>query len=427
MYAQATLYDYWMALYSRKGIILLTSLSTMVFTLLIGDRLPPIYEAKATMYFPVNNLPSSYVAGSPHIMAQPALRPNPDDKEAGIHVGILRSSDMAQKVHALFPGKDRDFFKTNVDFVTSPQFFTDIYVRDRDPELAARIANSYVEIYSEFHVDVLKRKAERAHRVLESELADIEKLLSTMTAEISRFKQQNRLVSSADAEQLVVIQTQQLDRDRNDAIVALRSIQEQILSSERSGANVAAGGRERMSALVHGILLVLAVVVAASLLNLIPLAALAAVLIQVGLNLCKPALFSSQVKLGWTQLAPFALTIIAVLTLDLLKGVIVGVIVGIGFVLFQNARGALESERAPNGSLVLRFRRDGTFLSKPGIIAMLDALEEGERVVIDGTGEYIDHDVKEVLAAFLADAPRRNILATVTGIDLSMAGVGGGH
>jgi hypothetical protein len=48
-------------------------------------------------------------------------------------------------------------------------------------------------------------------------------------------------------------------------------------------------------------------------------------------------------------------------------------------------------------------------------------------VVIDGTGEYIDHDVKEVLATFLSDAPRRNILATVTGIDLSMASMGGGH
>ena len=195
----------------------------------------------------------------------------------------------------------------------------------------------------------------------------------------------------------------------------------------RSGANVAAGGRERLSALVHGVLLVLAVVVAASLLNMIPLAALAAVLIQVGLNLCKPALFSSQAKLGWTQLAPFALTIIAVLALDLLKGVIVGIVVGIGFVLFQNARGALAQERAPNGSLVLRFRRDGTFLSKPSIIAALEAVDEGERVLIDGTGEYIDHDVKEVLATFLADAPRRNILATVTGIDLSMASVGGGH
>ena len=152
-----------------------------------------------------------------------------------------------------------------------------------------------------------------------------------------------------------------------------------------------------------------------------------AVLIQVGLNLCKPALFSSQVKLGWTQLAPFALTIMAVLALDLLQGVIVGSFVGIGFVLFQNSRGALEQERAPNGALVLRFRRDGTFLSKPGIIAALDAIPEGERVVIDGSGEYIDHDVKEVLASFLSDAPRRNILATVNGIDLSMASAGGEH
>lgn len=240
MYAQATLNDYWMALYSRKGIILLTSLSTMVFALVISFWLPPIYEAKATLYFPVNNLPSSYVSYSPQVMAQPALRPNPDDKEAGIHVGILRSNDMAQKVSALFPDVDPRFFKTNVDFVTSPQFFTDIYVRDRDPELAARIANSYVEIYSEFHVDVLKRKAERARRVLEPELADIENRLSAMTAEISRFKQQNRLLSSADAEQLVVNQTQQLDRDRNDVIVALQSIQEQIRSAELSGANVAA-------------------------------------------------------------------------------------------------------------------------------------------------------------------------------------------
>jgi len=182
-----------------------------------------------------------------------------------------------------------------------------------------------------------------------------------------------------------------------------------------------------MSALVHGILLVLSVVLAASLLNMIPLAALAAVLIQVGLNLCKPALFTSQVKLGWTQLAPFALTILAVLALDLLKGVIVGIFVGMGFVLFQNARGALAQERGPSGSLVLRFRRDGTFLSKPAIIAALDAIEDGERVVIDGTGEYIDHDVKEVLATCLADATRRSILATVNGIDLSMASVGGGH
>lgn len=195
----------------------------------------------------------------------------------------------------------------------------------------------------------------------------------------------------------------------------------------RAGANVAAGARERMSAFVHGILLVLAVMFAGSLLKLIPLPALAAVLIQVGFNLCKPAMFSAQAKLGWTQLLPFAFTFVAVLALDLLQGVIVGFAAGLIFVLYQNSRGAIEQQRDAQGALVLRFRRDGTFLSKPAIVAMLAAIPDKERVVIDGTGEYIDHDVKEVIAGFLADAPRRDILVTVTGIDLSMAAVGGGH
>ena len=195
----------------------------------------------------------------------------------------------------------------------------------------------------------------------------------------------------------------------------------------RSGANVAAGGRERMSALVHGVLLLVAVVFAGALLNAIPLACLAAVLIQVGLNLCKPALFSTQVKLGITQLLPFAITIVAVLALDLLKGVVVGIIVGIGFVLYENSKRAVVALRDDDGVWKMRFRRDGTFVSKPGIVATLDEVEDGDRVVIDGTGEYIDHDVKEVLATFMEDAHHRDIKVTVVGIDLTHARPGGGH
>jgi len=195
----------------------------------------------------------------------------------------------------------------------------------------------------------------------------------------------------------------------------------------RSGANVAAGGRERLSAFFHGILLVGAVLFAAALLNRIPLAALAAVLIQVGFNLCKPALFTTQVRLGFTQLAPFALTITAVLAFDLLKGVIIGIVAGMVFVLFQNARGALVRTVDPNGATVLRFRRDGTFLSKPTIVSELAAVPDGTRLIIEGTGEYVDQDVKELLSTFLEDAPRRDILVTVNGIDLSTAVAGGGH
>ena len=195
----------------------------------------------------------------------------------------------------------------------------------------------------------------------------------------------------------------------------------------RSGANVAAGARERMSTLVHGVLLLVAVVFAGPLLNQIPMACLAAVLIQVGLNLCKPALFATQVRLGLTQLLPFGLTIAAVLALDLLKGVIVGIVVGIGFVLYENSKRAVLAERDADGVWQMRFRRDGTFVSKPGIVSTLDEVDDGEQVVIDGTGEYIDHDVKEVLATFVQDAKHRNISVTLVGIDMSHAHAGGGH
>ena len=195
----------------------------------------------------------------------------------------------------------------------------------------------------------------------------------------------------------------------------------------RSGANVAAGGRERLSALVHGVLLLVAVLFAGAVLNMIPLACLAAVLIHVGLNLCKPALFATQVRLGLTQVLPFAITIAAVLALDLLKGVIVGIVVGVMFVLIENARRAVVAERDEQGVWRMRFRRDGTFVSKPGIVSTLDEVDDGEEVVIDGTGEYIDHDVKEVLATFAADARHRQIKVTFVGIDLTHAQAGGGH
>lgn len=196
----------------------------------------------------------------------------------------------------------------------------------------------------------------------------------------------------------------------------------------RSGANVSAGARERLSAAVHGVLLLVAVVFAGRLLNLIPLACLAAILIQVGLNLAKPSLFQLQAKLGWPQFLPFGLTIGAVLALDLLKGVIAGIVIGIGFVLYENSKRAVVAERdAETGVLRIRFRRDGTFVSKPGIVAVLDEVDDGERVEINGTDEYIDHDVKEVLARFRADAAHRNITVTIRGIDLAHAEGSGGH
>ena len=191
----------------------------------------------------------------------------------------------------------------------------------------------------------------------------------------------------------------------------------------RSGANVAAGGRDRLATMVHGLLLLLAVLLGAALLNKIPLACLAAVLLQVGLNLAKPSSFASQKRLGASQFVPFLVTIGLVLALDLLKGVVLGVVVGVGFALRQVADGAVSRTTEDDGTNRVTFHRDGTFLVKPALVSELAAIPDGSRVVLDGTGEHLDHDVKETLATFLADAPARQLVVELVGIDLKGATV----
>ncbi len=193
----------------------------------------------------------------------------------------------------------------------------------------------------------------------------------------------------------------------------------------RSGANVSAGGRERLSALVHGVWLLMAVLFLGPLLNQIPLACLAAILIQVGLNLCKPALFTEQKRLGVAQFAPFVVTIAAVLALDLLKGVIVGIVVGVVFVLHQYVRGAVVKKLEADGTVLIRFRRDATFLVKPAMMDLLDELDDGTRLVLDATDHYVDQDIKEALVAFLEDAHSRKIEVTLKAIHLAGVGAGG--
>ena len=190
----------------------------------------------------------------------------------------------------------------------------------------------------------------------------------------------------------------------------------------RSSANVAAGARGRLSAFVHGVLLLLAVVFGASLLNHVPLACLAAILIVVGFNLAKPSLFAQQGRLGRDQLVPFIATIAAVLALDLLKGVVVGVVIAVVFALHQNNAAAIKRSVDDDGTLRLRFRRDATFLTRPQLLAELDSLSAGSKVVVDTGGAYVDLDVKETLAWFVDDAASRQILARIEGPEPAASG-----
>lgn len=177
----------------------------------------------------------------------------------------------------------------------------------------------------------------------------------------------------------------------------------------RSSANVNAGAQSKQSTILHGTLLLLSVAFIPVVLNLIPKAALAAVLIYTGYKLAKPSLFKLYYKKGWDQFLPFVITIVAILLTDLLIGVMIGIGVGIFFVVRSNFKTAVFIVNDENRYL-FRLRKDVSFLNKPIIKAKLEEVPENASVLIDaGRADFIDKDVVEVIEHFLVHAPLKNI------------------
>ncbi|HSI91492.1 MAG TPA: SulP family inorganic anion transporter [Adhaeribacter sp.] len=181
----------------------------------------------------------------------------------------------------------------------------------------------------------------------------------------------------------------------------------------RSSANINAGGQTRMSAIIHGILLLLSLLFLASVLNMVPLSALAAVLLVVGFKLTKPFLYKSQWKLGKEQFIPFIVTIVAILFSDLLKGISIGLAVGIFYVLKANYRSPyfFKTETHPGKEIIhLKLSEHVSFLNKASIILTLDRLPNNSHVIIDGeNSEVIDYDVLEAIQEFRTKAYEKNI------------------
>jgi len=177
----------------------------------------------------------------------------------------------------------------------------------------------------------------------------------------------------------------------------------------RSSANVNAGAQSKLSTIFHGMLLLLCVALLPNFLNLIPNAALAAVLIYTGYKLAKPALFKAHYKKGWDQFLPFIITITAILFTDLLKGVLIGIGVGLIFVLRSNFKSAVFVVN-DNLKYLFRLRKDVSFLNKPIIKNKLEEVPENSHVVIDvSRADFIDKDIVEVIEDFMIHAPLKNI------------------
>lgn len=172
----------------------------------------------------------------------------------------------------------------------------------------------------------------------------------------------------------------------------------------RSSANVNSGAKTKISAVLHGVLLAITVIFIPNILNLIPLASLAGILIMIGYKLAKIKIFKELYKLGWDQFLPFVATIIAVLFTDLLTGIGVGIAFSIFYILRKNYRNNFSKKMTVNkdvSSIVLTLSEEVTFLNKAGLLQTLRNLPMNSSVIIDGTNSTaIDFDVLEVIHEF---------------------------
>lgn len=183
----------------------------------------------------------------------------------------------------------------------------------------------------------------------------------------------------------------------------------------RSSANIQSGGRTKMSAILHGCFLLMFVTLLPSVLNLIPLAALAAILFVVGYKLAKPALFKQMFSLGMSQFLPFIITIAGIVFIDLLRGIGLGMAAALFAILrshylnshFMHIR---EKDDASGHHVTIELAEEVTFLNKAALLREMNEIPDGSHVTIDAThSQLIDQDVLEIIENFEHSAESRDI------------------
>lgn len=177
----------------------------------------------------------------------------------------------------------------------------------------------------------------------------------------------------------------------------------------RSSANVYAGGRTRLSCFIHGLILLIAAFLFAPLLNRVPLAALASILLVVGYKLSSRKILLEMWAKGGTQFIPFLITLVAIVFTDLLKGIGIGLLCSVFFVIRSNHHAAITLVSQDNHWL-LRFNKDMSFVNKAEMKRRLRSIPNASLLIVDGTKSlYVDGDIYETLKDFETAASFRGI------------------
>lgn len=193
----------------------------------------------------------------------------------------------------------------------------------------------------------------------------------------------------------------------------------------RSSVNITIGAQSRLSAFFHGVFLLMSILVIPTVLNEIPLASLAAILVTTGVKLAPLSLFRRMWREGYSQFIPFATTVAAIVLTDLLVGIAIGLAVSTLFILRSNFKRPFLAEQARYvGGEVLRLTLSDqvTFLNRAALVQTLSSLPAGSQIVLDArTTDFIDPDILDYIREF------RDEIAPAKGIRLSLIGFEGRH
>ena len=182
----------------------------------------------------------------------------------------------------------------------------------------------------------------------------------------------------------------------------------------RSSANIQSGNKTKMSAVFHGVLLFLSIIIIPNFLNQIPLSSLAAILLIVGYKLAKPSLFKKMFNLGQKQYIPFLITVLGLVFGDLLIGIGLGLAVGVIRVLIESYKNShflhLEDSDGDSHHVKMNFAEEVTFFNKGAIMRELDNIPENSLLEIDVRNtKSLDYDILEILDDYAKRAKKKNI------------------
>ncbi len=179
----------------------------------------------------------------------------------------------------------------------------------------------------------------------------------------------------------------------------------------RSSVNAQSGARTKMAAIVNSLLLLSAIFLIPGILNKIPLASLAAVLLVVGYKLVSASPFKSLYESGWYQFIPFIATVLGLVFTNILFGILIGLTAALFAILMENYKSAAYFKEAHIGNkTVIRLSEHVSFLNRANIQQTLEALPEHSEVVIDASRtKYIDYDVYGIIQNFKSDAHHKHI------------------